>query len=968
MRKEESGIGGWAPFLLPSELPSAKRKNNTVPVPWGSYGDDDDDEEEDAVLDDDQATVGGAILKAPPTRMTPSIPLLSPRNEQTTKWGELIAFDDRVEPDKKRWGVASAVCDYEDAQGDITICVHFLDGTSVDQAVDSGSLAFEILRSITLRLGVEPRESGALALYEQRENRLSRVVAPSERVDDLVDSVIVLAVRLLTAPVHASAMRGAAVPQANNAIARLLYAQTVAAVMTGSYAVLPRVHFEHDHEDPRRVRDTDQETWRDAYASTDPRSAGARLRLGAWRLWSRALDVVGESEDLESVAERLVDKFGASTFCPVPACTDDDLIAEFLAVVGEDDEFEHVQGSSLTQAIATCPEAKYLELCARSPAYGATLFACTRAERKFSGSDETSAGSPSGDSASTTTTRWLALSRRGASILTADASARLHDIPMECARRWCRRNDNSLCLESERPPNLWPLSAARRRQTSCENLMEDHADDDDSGGLLSYFSSSSPKKKKQQQVLRTQSQEILAGRLDDKESSLAPVNRIRFTLDINPNRAAAGGADEAVSLLDDYCICDMTETPPTFGWEEFGRDTSSTTLPEENISAKPRAMPGFYDALVAAVVRPPRFHYETRLLGPSSFKFGGRRYHRHDLVLANRMGHRIHVSHWREAAFSSSSPDDLRPCVVFTHANSASRAQCCHYLSLVLSLGCSFAAFDCSGSGLSDGSMVSLGWREAHDLRVVLECLRKSGGVSSLAVWGQSMGAAAAIYYQGLSSLDEGVETEYDEEVDEERRWPVIDAVVLDSPYSDFQQLATHIAGGGKKAFGGFSLPTVILDLLLSSLDASVKKKAGFSPIQNLSPIKHAPHCRVPALFIRAKKDPLITQEHIEDLANRYAGTRTLALVEGNHSSPRDLDTRKFIGEFLEKGLPLPPEDKRPPRRQVARHLAYAPWQKVRAPQPNGQKRKSARRSSSKAATTPNGKNKISVELHLAPS
>ena len=36
---------------------------------------------------------------------------------------------------------------------------------------------------------------------------------------------------------------------------------------------------------------------------------------------------------------------------------------------------------------------------------------------------------------------------------------------------------------------------------------------------------------------------------------------------------------------------------------------------------------GFYDALVSAVVRPPRFDYDTRLLGPSSFTFGGRRYH-----------------------------------------------------------------------------------------------------------------------------------------------------------------------------------------------------------------------------------------------------------------------------------------------------------------------------------------------------
>ena len=67
----------------------------------------------------------------------------------------------------------------------------------------------------------------------------------------------------------------------------------------------------------------------------------------------------------------------------------------------------------------------------------------------------------------------------------------------------------------------------------------------------------------------------------------------------------------------------------------------------------------------------------------------------------------------------------------------ASRAQSCHYLSMVLALGCSLFAFDCAGSGLSDGSLVTLGWREARDLRVVLCHLRQRADVTGVALWGQ---------------------------------------------------------------------------------------------------------------------------------------------------------------------------------------------------------------------------------------
>jgi dienelactone hydrolase len=51
------------------------------------------------------------------------------------------------------------------------------------------------------------------------------------------------------------------------------------------------------------------------------------------------------------------------------------------------------------------------------------------------------------------------------------------------------------------------------------------------------------------------------------------------------------------------------------------------------------------------------------------------------------------------------------------------------------------------GSGLSDGKWVTLGAHEVDDLAVVVEHLRRQGGVSSIGLWGRSMGAVTALLY-----------------------------------------------------------------------------------------------------------------------------------------------------------------------------------------------------------------------------
>jgi len=256
------------------------------------------------------------------------------------------------------------------------------------------------------------------------------------------------------------------------------------------------------------------------------------------------------------------------------------------------------------------------------------------------------------------------------------------------------------------------------------------------------------------------------------------------------------------------------------------------------------------------------------------------------------------------------------------HANSASRVQACTYLAVVLSLGFSMFAFDCCGSGISDGDYVTLGWREAYDLLVVVAHLKSQPDVGPVAVWGHSMGAASVIYYQAFSR----------------GRWPHLDACVLDSPYSDFSVLARHLVSSNAMLTGTnvtqylatFTIAQTALKLVLDSIDASVQKIVGVSPLQDLSPVSRVHLCTAPALFLQARNDRIISMQHVEELANKYAGPRKLAIIDGTHSSPRNGAARKFVALYLKKHIKLPPEQRYPSIRPKDVYLDALPWHRHR--------------------------------------
>ena len=303
-------------------------------------------------------------------------------------------------------------------------------------------------------------------------------------------------------------------------------------------------------------------------------------------------------------------------------------------------------------------------------------------------------------------------------------------------------------------------------------------------------------------------------------------------------------------------------------------------------------LPRQFDDLVQAIIRPPRAQYNVAKLGPRRFNFCSKTFVRHDFILVNSRGLALRCSHWQPHVVDRSA-DEL-PCVIFTHGNSSSRVEALNHLPACLGMGMTLFAFDFSGSGKSEGAYVSLGFYEKDDLRVVVDHLRGSGTVSSLAVWGRSMGAVTALLYQHDDRLLLGPGQSS------------VDAFVLDSPFADFTQLAEELVKKGQREVPkDVVVPSLMTSLVLSMVSQTIKSVAGFD-VKDLSPIAFTDKCFLPALFICAANDDFVGPHHVEALHAKYHGPKALVVENGDHNSLRSIDAQLAAASFLQRVLVVP--------------------------------------------------------------
>ncbi|CAL1352011.1 unnamed protein product [Linum trigynum] len=259
------------------------------------------------------------------------------------------------------------------------------------------------------------------------------------------------------------------------------------------------------------------------------------------------------------------------------------------------------------------------------------------------------------------------------------------------------------------------------------------------------------------------------------------------------------------------------------------------------------------------VIRPPRADYNPdQYLWEKDFTLAGKAYKRQDLELTNARGHTLRCSHYVPSPF----PDDTPlPCVIYCHGNSGCRADANEAAVILLPSNITVFTLDFSGSGLSDGDYVSLGWHEKDDLKVVVSHLRSNKKISCIGLWGRSMGAVTSMLY--------GAED------------PSIAGMVLDSAFSNLFDLMMELVDVYK-----IRLPKFTVKMAVQYMRRVIQKKAKFD-IMDLNTLKVAPKTFIPALFGHASDDKFIQSHHSDIIFKSFAGDKNMIKFNGDHNSSR---------------------------------------------------------------------------------
>ncbi|XP_020225871.1 uncharacterized protein LOC109807698 isoform X2 [Cajanus cajan] len=286
------------------------------------------------------------------------------------------------------------------------------------------------------------------------------------------------------------------------------------------------------------------------------------------------------------------------------------------------------------------------------------------------------------------------------------------------------------------------------------------------------------------------------------------------------------------------------------------------------------------EQLVNFIIRPPRAEYDPQSdLLDQEFMLKGKWYHRKDVEIKNSRGDVLQCSHYMPIVTPEGKP---LPCVIYCHGNSGCRADGSEAAIILLPSNITVFTLDFSGSGISGGEHVTLGWNEKDDLRAVVNYLRDDGNVSLIGLWGRSMGAVTSLMY--------GAED------------PSIAGMVLDSPFSDLVDLMMELVDTYK-----VRLPKFTVKFAIQYMRRAIQKKAKFD-ITDLNTIKVAKSCFVPALLGHAIDDDFIQPHHSDRIFEAYMGDKNIIKFEGDHNSPRPQFYFDSINIFFHNVL-QPPED-----------------------------------------------------------
>jgi len=289
-------------------------------------------------------------------------------------------------------------------------------------------------------------------------------------------------------------------------------------------------------------------------------------------------------------------------------------------------------------------------------------------------------------------------------------------------------------------------------------------------------------------------------------------------------------------------------------------------------------VPNLWDQICNLVIRPQRNIYDPNLsLGPRLFTLGNKIYERKDVVIKNQRDMKLQCSHYQP--IESQRPSKQMPCVVYCHGNCGCRVDALDAVQLLLPKGITVFCFDFSGSGLSDGEYVSLGFYEVQDVLSVVTHLQQTKSCSKISLWGRSMGAATTLMFYGRSGDDS------------------ITSIVADSAFLSLEDIIKDLILNFKSW-----IPLTAVKIAQDAMKKSIITRAFFDITENC-PVKYVKNLKIPVLFAHAEGDNFIKKKHSEELYKNYGGDKTVIFFDGDHNSSRPEFFFDQVVTFFERTL-----------------------------------------------------------------
>lgn len=225
------------------------------------------------------------------------------------------------------------------------------------------------------------------------------------------------------------------------------------------------------------------------------------------------------------------------------------------------------------------------------------------------------------------------------------------------------------------------------------------------------------------------------------------------------------------------------------------------------------------------------------------------------------------------AWFIPGRPD--RPVVLLLHGHHGCRGNCLRQAEIFASAGCPTMLVSQRAHGDSSGDYNDVGYGSRRDVPAAVEWLEKNHAGRAIVIYGQSMGAASAVF--AADQLGTRVR-----------------GYILESPYKDLRTAVWNRTAPlpvfGVAAYWGL---LAVSPLVLPDLDKMSPRDAA----------AHIPRT-VPVLILAGTRDHLALPEEASAVHERVADHSQLIMINGTHGRLQDDDPsayRDALVGFVEK-------------------------------------------------------------------